>query len=82
MSLYPGKGLCFVGYQGKGFITNSIFFIVVGISVTQFVITNFAAPLNAIIQALKDTRRGNFEGSDAPIFISGKRSSAKYFHTY
>jgi sigma-B regulation protein RsbU (phosphoserine phosphatase) len=42
-------------------LTNSIFFIVVGLSVTQFVITNFAAPLNEIIQALKDIRRGNFD---------------------
>jgi sigma-B regulation protein RsbU (phosphoserine phosphatase) len=42
-------------------LTNSIFFIVVGFSVTQFAITNFAAPLNEIIQALKDIHRGNFD---------------------
>jgi len=42
-------------------ITNSIFFIVVGLSVTQFVIANFAAPLNEIIQAIKEIRRGNFD---------------------
>ena len=42
-------------------LTNSIFFIVVGLSVTQFAITNFAAPLNEIIQALKDIHKGNFD---------------------
>ena len=42
-------------------LTNAIFFIVVGLSVTQFVITNFAAPLNEIIRALKDVRSGNFD---------------------
>lgn len=42
-------------------LTNSIFFIVVGLSLTQFVIINFASPLNEIIQALKDIRRGNFD---------------------
>jgi sigma-B regulation protein RsbU (phosphoserine phosphatase) len=41
--------------------TNSIFFIVVGLSVTQFVIANFAVPLKEIIQTLKDIRRGNFD---------------------
>ena len=42
-------------------LTNSIFFIIVGISVTQFVIANFAVPLREIIQALKDIRSGNFD---------------------
>jgi sigma-B regulation protein RsbU (phosphoserine phosphatase) len=42
-------------------LTNSIFFIVVGLIVTQFVITNFAIPLREIIQALKDIRGGNFD---------------------
>jgi sigma-B regulation protein RsbU (phosphoserine phosphatase) len=42
-------------------LTNSIFFIVVGLSVTQFVIANFAVPLKEIIQALKDIRSGNFD---------------------
>jgi sigma-B regulation protein RsbU (phosphoserine phosphatase) len=41
--------------------TNSIFFIVVGLSVTHFVIANFAVPLKEIIQTLKDIRRGNFD---------------------
>jgi sigma-B regulation protein RsbU (phosphoserine phosphatase) len=42
-------------------LTNSIFFIIVGFSLTQFVIANFAVPLKEIIQALKDIRRGNFD---------------------
>jgi hypothetical protein len=42
-------------------LTNSFFFIVDGLIVTQFVITNFAIPLREIIQALKDIRRGNFD---------------------
>ena len=42
-------------------LTNSIFFIIVGLSLTQFVIVNFAVPLKEIIQALKDIRRGNFD---------------------
>jgi sigma-B regulation protein RsbU (phosphoserine phosphatase) len=42
-------------------LTNSIFFIVVGLIVTQFVITNLAIPLREIIQALKDIRGGNFD---------------------
>jgi len=42
-------------------LTNSLFFIVVGLIVTQFVITNFAIPLREIIQALKDIRGGNFD---------------------
>jgi methyl-accepting chemotaxis protein len=46
---------------GHLFRTNSIFFIIIGISVTQFVIANFAVPLREIIQALKDVRSGNFD---------------------
>ena len=42
-------------------LTNSIFFIVVGLIVTQFVITNFEIPLREILQALKDIRGGNFD---------------------
>jgi sigma-B regulation protein RsbU (phosphoserine phosphatase) len=42
-------------------LTNSIFFIIVGLSVTQFVIANFAVPLREIIQVLKDVRSGNFD---------------------
>ncbi|MGD8345329.1 MAG: HAMP domain-containing protein [Desulfobacterales bacterium] len=42
-------------------LTNSIFFIIVGLSVTQFVIANFAVPLREIIQVLKDIRSGDFE---------------------
>jgi sigma-B regulation protein RsbU (phosphoserine phosphatase) len=42
-------------------VTNSIFFIVVGLSLTQFAIANFAVPIKEIIQALKDVRRGNFD---------------------
>jgi sigma-B regulation protein RsbU (phosphoserine phosphatase) len=42
-------------------LTNSIFFIVVGLSVTQFVIANFAVPLREIIQVLKEVRSGNFD---------------------
>ena len=42
-------------------LTNSIFFIVVGLSVTQFVIANFAVPLREIIQVLKDVHSGNFD---------------------
>ena len=42
-------------------ITNSIFFVVVGLFVTQFAIANFAVPLKEIIQALKDIRKGNFD---------------------
>jgi sigma-B regulation protein RsbU (phosphoserine phosphatase) len=59
----PGLHEAGVVLQGMrtAILTNSIFFIVVGLSVTQFVITNFAAPLNEIIQALKDIRRGNFD---------------------
>jgi sigma-B regulation protein RsbU (phosphoserine phosphatase) len=58
------------GSQDAGFVlqglrtaifTNSIFFIVVGLSVTQFVIANFAVPLREIIQVLKDVRSGNFD---------------------
>jgi hypothetical protein len=46
---------------GHLFRTNSIFFIIIGISVTQFVIANFAVPLREIIQVLKDVRSGNFD---------------------
>jgi sigma-B regulation protein RsbU (phosphoserine phosphatase) len=42
-------------------LTNSIFFIVVGLSVNQFVIANFAVPLREIIQVLKYVRSGNYE---------------------
>jgi phosphoserine phosphatase RsbU/P len=42
-------------------LANSIFFIVVGLSVTQFVIANFAVPLREIIQVIKDVRSGNFD---------------------
>jgi len=59
----PGSQNPDVVLQGirTAIFTNSIFFIVVGLSVTQFVITNFAVPLKEIIQALKDIRRGNFD---------------------
>jgi sigma-B regulation protein RsbU (phosphoserine phosphatase) len=59
----PGSkdtGLVLQGMRAAIF-TNSIFFIVVGLSVTQFVIANFAVPLKEIIQALKDIRKGNFD---------------------
>lgn len=42
-------------------ITNAVFFIMVGVSVTQFVITNFAVPIKEIIETLKDIRKGNFD---------------------
>ena len=42
-------------------LANSIFFIIVGLSLTQFVIVNFALPLKEIIQALKDIHGGNFD---------------------
>ncbi len=59
----PGSQNPDVVLQGMrtAILTNSIFFIVVGLSATQFVITNFAVPLKEIIQALKDIRRGNFD---------------------
>jgi adenylate cyclase len=59
----PGSQDTGVVLQGMrtAILTNSIFFIVVGLSVTQFVITNFAGPVKEIIQALKDIRRGNFD---------------------
>jgi len=59
----PGSQDTGVVLQGMrtAILTNSIFFIVVGLSVTQFVITNFAGPVKEIIQALKNIRRGNFD---------------------
>jgi len=42
-------------------LTNSIFFIVVGLMTTLFVHINFDVPLKEIIQALKDIRKGNFD---------------------
>ena len=42
-------------------LTNSIFFIVVGLTITLFVNVNFDVPLRAIIQALKEIRKGNFD---------------------
>lgn len=41
-------------------ITNAVFFMVVGISVTQFVIANFVVPIKEIIEVLKNIRKGNF----------------------
>jgi sigma-B regulation protein RsbU (phosphoserine phosphatase) len=65
----PGSQDPAVVLQGvrAAIFTNSIFFIVVGLSVTQFVISNFAVPLKEIIQTLKDIRRGNF---DRKIIVS------------
>ena len=42
-------------------LTNSIFFIVVGLTITLFVHVNFDVPLREIIQALKYIRKGNFD---------------------
>jgi len=42
-------------------LTNSIFFIVVGFIITMFVHMNFDTPIQEIIQALTDIRKGNFD---------------------
>lgn len=47
-------------------ITNAVFFMMVGISVTQFVIANFAVPIKEIIEVLKDIRKGDF---DRKVFV-------------
>jgi sigma-B regulation protein RsbU (phosphoserine phosphatase) len=59
----PGLQDTSVVLQGirTAILTNSIFFIIVGLSLTQFVIVNFAVPLKEIIEALKDIRKGNFD---------------------
>jgi sigma-B regulation protein RsbU (phosphoserine phosphatase) len=59
----PGSQDPSVVLQGlrAAILTNSIFFTIVGLSLTQFVIVNFAVPLKEIIQVLKDIRRGSFD---------------------
>jgi sigma-B regulation protein RsbU (phosphoserine phosphatase) len=42
-------------------LSNSLFFIILGLVVTMFVHVNFDAPIREIIQALKDIRSGNFD---------------------
>jgi sigma-B regulation protein RsbU (phosphoserine phosphatase) len=42
-------------------LANSIFFIVIGFSITLFVHMNFDVPLRENIQALKDIQKGNFD---------------------